>query len=192
MTLKDNLKAVKTELSTEEQFIEKFIKSERFIKKYKFYILIILALVLLYFAITFIVDTLKEKNIKESNEIYASLMNSPNDKAKLAELKEKNLNLYVIFLMSKLSKEPENKELLAELSSLYKDKSINNYLKNILALDLNEQSFFLKDFDKLLEAYKLLEEDKIEEANILLSKIKADSTLEQIAKNLKHYQGIGQ
>lgn len=192
MTLKDNLKAVKTELSTEEQFIEKFIKSERFIKKYKFYILIILALVLLYFAITFIVDTLKEKNIKESNEIYASLMNSPNDKAKLAELKEKNLNLYVIFLMSNLSKEPENKELLAELSSLYKDKSINNYLKNILALDLNEQSFFLKDFDKLLEAYKLLEEDKIEEANILLSKIKADSTLEQIAKNLKHYQGIGQ
>ncbi|MFK0393399.1 hypothetical protein ACISNT_06105, partial [Campylobacter jejuni] len=31
MGLKDNLKAVKNELDTEEQFIENFIKGERFI-----------------------------------------------------------------------------------------------------------------------------------------------------------------
>ncbi len=37
MGLKDNLKAVKNELNTEEQFIENFIKGERFIRKYKFY-----------------------------------------------------------------------------------------------------------------------------------------------------------
>ncbi|EOV7700747.1 hypothetical protein ACORGN_000831, partial [Campylobacter coli] len=33
MGLKDNLKAVKAEINTEEQFIENFIKGERFIKK---------------------------------------------------------------------------------------------------------------------------------------------------------------
>ncbi|MBW1422531.1 hypothetical protein AT909_02680 [Campylobacter jejuni] len=45
---------------------------------------------------------------------------------------------------------------------------------------------------KLLEAYKLLEQNKIEEANVLLSQIKENSSLNQIAKNLKHYQGITQ
>ena len=174
MTLKDNLKAVKTELNTEEQFLEKFIKSEKFIKKYKFYILGILVILLLYFAINFIVNFLEEKNIKESNEIYASLIQSPKDKEKLANLKEKNINLYTIFLVNEF------------------DKDLDNNLRNILALNLNQKSFFLKDFNKILEAYKLLEEDKIEEANILLSQIKTDSTLGQIAKNLKHYQGINQ
>ncbi|EHP8594088.1 hypothetical protein KWC01_001301, partial [Campylobacter jejuni] len=51
---------------------------------------------------------------------------------------------------------------------------------------------FLKNYDKLLEAYKLLEQNKIEEANVLLSQIKENSSLNQIAKNLKHYQGITQ
>ena len=50
----------------------------------------------------------------------------------------------------------------------------------------------LKNYDKLLEAYKLLEQNKIEEANVLLSQIKENSSLNQIAKNLKHYQGITQ
>lgn len=192
MTLKDNLKAVKTELNTEEQFLEKFIKSEKFIKKYKFYILGVLVILLLYFAINFIVNFLEEKNIKESNEIYASLIQSPKDKEKLANLKEKNINLYTIFLMNEFDKEQNNAELLNELNALYKDKNLDNNLRNILALNLNQKSFFLKDFNKILEAYKLLEEDKIEEANILLSQIKTDSTLGQIAKNLKHYQGINQ
>ena len=192
MTLKDNLKAVKTELKTEEQFLEKFIKSEKFIKKYKFYILGVLVILLLYFAINFIVNFLEEKNIKESNEIYASLIHSPKDKEKLANLKEKNINLYAIFLMNEFDKEQNNTELLNELNALYRDKNLDNNLRNILALNLNEKSFFLKNFNKILEAYKLLEQNKIEEANILLSQIKTDSTLEQIAKNLKHYQGINQ
>ncbi|EOH2233951.1 hypothetical protein ACLWFS_001094, partial [Campylobacter jejuni] len=36
------------------------------------------------------------------------------------------------------------------------------------------------------------EQNKIEEANVLLSQIKENSSLSQIAKNLKHYQGITQ
>ncbi|EGN6604557.1 hypothetical protein ISK98_001838, partial [Campylobacter jejuni] len=62
----------------------------------------------------------------------------------------------------------------------------------IIALSLGDKSMFLKNYDKLLEAYKFLEQNKIEEANVLLSQIKENSSLNQIAKNLKHYQGITQ
>ncbi len=192
MALKDNLKALKSEFSTEEQFLEKFIRGEKFIKKYKFYILGILLLLILYFGLSSVVDFFKAKNIKESNTVYASLMNSPNDKAKLALLKEKNINLYTIFLMNQWDKDQTNTEILNELKVLYADERLESNLKNILALNLNEKSLFLKDFDKILQAYRLLEQDKIEEANILLSQVKADSTLGQIAKNLKHYQGVNQ
>ncbi|HEF3558331.1 TPA: hypothetical protein R9133_001619, partial [Campylobacter upsaliensis] len=48
------------------------------------------------------------------------------------------------------------------------------------------------DYAKILEAYVLLEQKKIEEANVLLAQIKSNTPLEKIAKNLKHYQGISQ
>ena len=49
MGLKDNLKAVKNELNTEEQFIENFIKGERFIRKYKFYISAVVIILVAFF-----------------------------------------------------------------------------------------------------------------------------------------------
>lgn len=192
MALKDNLKALKTELSTEEQFIEKFIRGERLLKKYKFYIFAILSVLLLYFGVDFIMSTLREKSIRESNEIYVSLMNSPDDKTKLAALREKSPNLYAALLMSRFAKDQGNTELLNELNSLYEDENVNAILKDILALDLDKKSPFLKDFHKILEAYRLLEHNRIREADVLLSQIRANSALDQIAKNLKHYRGISQ
>lgn len=192
MAFKDNLEALKTEFSAEERFIEKFIRGERFIRKYKFHILAILFALLVYFGGSFAMGVLKERSIRESNQIYMNLMGSPDDKTKLTALKEENLNLYTAFLMQKFAQDQNNPELLNELDSLYKNEKLNVFLKDILALDLNKKSPFLKDFEKVLEAYRLLEQDKIQEADILLSQIRTNPALEQIAKNLKHYRGVSQ
>lgn len=192
MGLKDNLKAVKTELNTEEQFIENFIKGERFIRKYKFYIFALIAILILWFAISFINNKINENNIKESNEIYTNLLYDPNNKELLGKLKDKNINLYAIFLMKEFSNNTDNNEFKQELQNLSKDSNINLLLRNIILTSLHEKSIFLKNYDKILQAYKLLKENKIEEADILLSQIKDNSSLSQIAKNLKHYQGISQ
>ncbi|ECO7240197.1 hypothetical protein FXR81_02120 [Campylobacter jejuni] len=192
MGLKDNLKAVKNELNTEEQFIENFIKGERFIRKYKFYISAIVIILVAWFAGNFIISKINDYKTKEANEIYANLIQDPSNKNLLEQLKNKNTNLYTIFLLKENINDLNNTAFQNELKQIYNNAQTNTLLKNIIALSLGDKSIFLKNYDKLLEAYKLLEQNKIEEANVLLSQIKENSSLNQIAKNLKHYQGITQ
>ncbi|QYH12059.1 hypothetical protein A0056_000630 [Campylobacter jejuni] len=192
MGLKDNLKAVKNELNTEEQFIENFIKGERFIRKYKFYISAVVIILVAWFAGNFIISKINDYKTKEANEIYANLIQDPNNKNLLEKLKNKNTNLYAIFLLKENINDFNNTALQNELKQIYSNAQTNTLFKNIIALSLGDKSIFLKNYDKLLEAYKLLEQNKIEEANVLLSQIKENSSLNQIAKNLKHYQGITQ
>lgn len=192
MGLKDNLKAVKNELNTEEQFIENFIKGERFIRKYKFYISAVVIILVAWFAGNFIISKTNDYKTKEANEIYANLIQDPSNKNLLEQLKNKNTNLYAIFLLKENINDFNNTALQNELKQIYNNAQTNTLLKNIIALSLRDKSIFLKNYDKLLEAYKLLEQNKIEEANVLLSQIKENSSLNQIAKNLKHYQGITQ
>ncbi|EAH7563811.1 hypothetical protein EOE27_06295 [Campylobacter jejuni] len=192
MGLKDNLKAVKNELNTEEQFIENFIKGERFIRKYKFYISAVVIILVAWFAGNFIISKINDYKTKEANEIYANLIQDPSNKNLLEQLKNKNTNLYTIFLLKENINDLNNTAFQNELKQIYNNAQTNTLLKNIIALSLGDKSMFLKNYDKLLEAYKLLEQNKIEEANVLLSQIKENSSLNQIAKNLKHYQGITQ
>ncbi|EAH9572819.1 TPA: hypothetical protein SAY65_001096 [Campylobacter jejuni] len=192
MGLKDNLKAVKNELNTEEQFIENFIKGERFIRKYKFYISAVVIILVAWFTGNFIISKINDYKTKEANEIYANLIQDPSNKNLLEQLKNKNTNLYAIFLLKENINDFNNTTLQNELKQIYNNAQTNTLLKNIIALSLGDKSIFLKNYDKLLEAYKLLEQNKIEEANVLLSQIKENSSLNQIAKNLKHYQGITQ
>lgn len=192
MGLKDNLKAVKNELNTEEQFIENFIKGERFIRKYKFYISAVVIILVAWFAGNFIISKINDYKTKEANEIYANLIQDPSNKNLLEQLKNKNTNIYTIFLLKENINDLNNTAFQNELKQIYNNAQTNTLLKNIIALSLGDKSIFLKNYDKLLEAYKLLEQNKIEEANVLLSQIKENSSLNQIAKNLKHYQGITQ
>ncbi|ECO3488990.1 hypothetical protein FX762_01120 [Campylobacter jejuni] len=192
MGLKDNLKAVKNELNTEERFIENFIKGERFIRKYKFYISAVVIILVAWFAGNFIISKINDYKTKEANEIYANLIQDPSNKNLLEQLKNKNTNLYTIFLLKENINDLNNTAFQNELKQIYNNAQTNTLLKNIIALSLGDKSIFLKNYDKLLEAYKLLEQNKIKEANVLLSRIKENSSLNQIAKNLKHYQGITQ
>ncbi|ENQ6681537.1 hypothetical protein ACEQIH_000800 [Campylobacter upsaliensis] len=192
MALKENLRAIKTEMNTEEQFLENFIKGERFICKYKLYLVSFVIIFVLWLIVSFVMDTIKESNVRESNEIYANLLVKNDDKILLDKLKNKNLNLYAIFLMQKLTQNPTNTQILQELNALSENEKIEPLFRNIIALANNDKSIFLKDYAKILEAYVLLEQKKIEEANVLLAQIKPNTPLEKIAKNLKHYQGISQ
>ena len=192
MALKEKFKSNKQEMNTEEQFLENFIKGERFIRKYKLYLVSFVIIFVLWLIVSFVMDTIKESNVRESNEIYANLLVKNDDKILLDKLKNKNLNLYAIFLMQKLTQNPTNTQILQELNALSESEKIDPLFRNIIALTNNNKSIFLKDYAKILEAYVLLEQKKIEEANVLLAQIKPNTPLEKIAKNLKHYQGISQ
>ncbi len=182
MSIKEDLKAIKGTLSAEESMIEGFIKGERFFRKYKFVFLAILAALVLWLIYSYTSNTLNEKAVAKNNELYIALLNSPDDSEKLANLKAKNPNLYVLFLLSR----PENAELLEEAKNL----KIDPLLKEILEANTNADSKFLSDYNKLLQAYELLAQDKIEEANLILAQIPVNSELKDLVNNFKHYKGI--
>ncbi|MCW1360756.1 hypothetical protein [Campylobacter sp. CCS1377] len=179
MALKDDLNTIKSELSAQEQMIGNFIKGERFIRKYKYYFLALIVTLLLWFLISFIINLVKENNIKTSNELYISLIKDPNNQEKLNSLKDKNANLYAIYLLS------QNSSNLQELENL----KLDPLLKSIVDLELNKDSILLKEYKKLLLAYSLLEQNKIKEAQVIFSQIDPNSQIGQLANNLKHYQG---
>lgn len=185
MALKDDLNSIKKELSTQEQMIEGFIRGEKFFKKYKYIILTFVIAIFVYILYQYISDSIRQRNIKNSNELYISLLkqiNTPQYDFKMEEsLKEDNPNLYVFLLFAR---QLEHNKILEESKNLNLDPLLRELINS------NEKdSKFLSDYNKILEAYALLKQNKIEGAKILLNQIPNISELRQIADNLKHYQG---
>lgn len=67
---------------------------------------------------------------------------------------------------------------------------IDPLVKQIISAQIGEQSGgILADYDALLKGYGYLKENKISEARSEFSKIPLDSQLNNLVKNLQHYQG---
>ncbi|EAK0441965.1 MULTISPECIES: hypothetical protein [Campylobacter] len=179
MALKENLKAVKEELSSQEQMMENFIKSERFIRKYKYYFIALITLLVLYFSGSYIYNIKQEKNIQESNIIFNNLLKNPSDQKLIEELKQKNANLYTIYIMG------QNNQDLNQTLSL----NIDPLLKQIVLAQNNQKSDFLKDYNTLLIGFEFLKQNDFKNADVEFNKIPINSPLWQIITSLKHYQG---
>ncbi|ELF2320988.1 hypothetical protein RBO56_001421 [Campylobacter lari] len=180
MALKENLKAVKEELSSQEQMMENFIKSERFIRKYKYYFIALITLLILYFSGSYIYNIKQEKNIQESNIVFNNLLKNPSDQKLIEELKQKNANLYTIYIMG------QNNQDLNQTLSL----NIDPLLKQIVLAQNNQKSDFLKDYNTLLIGFEFLKQNDFKNADVEFNKIPINSPLWQIITSLKHYQGI--
>ena len=181
MSLKDNLQAVKSRLGAEEQMIENFIKGERFFRKYKFIILSLLGIFLIFIIYYYASSAFKSAAVSKNNDLFMSLIDNPTNSENLELLKKNNPNLYVIFLMSL-----EDSNALQEALNLKLDPLV----KEILSANFMADSKFLKEYKLILEAYELLKEGKIEEADLILAQIPLNSELKDLVNNFKHYKGI--
>ena len=181
MGLKENLQAIKNSLSTEEQMIENFIKGERFIKKYKFIFLALIGLLFAYIVYYYASDILSSNAVQKNNSIFISLLENPNDNKKIELLKKNNPNLYVIFLMT-------NNDLTALEQA--NELKLNPLVKEIVKANFSSDSKFLREYNTILQAYELLKQGKIQEADTLLAQIPLDSALKELVNNFKHYKGI--
>lgn len=185
MAIKEDLKSIKEELNTQEQFLENIIKSERFIKKYKKPLIVTLVLAILIVGSYYVNNFIKEKNFKAANEAYAALITNPGDSKAKATLKEKDISLYALY---EFKRSLENNDT-ATLNSLI-NEPIDPILKEIIKSQTNEQSGqILSNYKTVLKGYELIKDNKIEEAKIEFKKIPLNSQLQPIVKNLEHYQG---
>jgi hypothetical protein len=189
MSIKENVDYVKTELSSEEKFLENFVKSERFFKKYKTLIFGVIGILIIGVIAFFIKNALDESNKFEANIAFNKVLVNNNDAQALATLKEKNQQLYDVakFLQLKNETKPEeiNLPLLKELSKYQialNEKSISQ-LDNLSM----QNDFLLKEFAIFNKALFLTNEGKFSEAKTTLALIPQTSKAYELAKLLNHY-----
>ncbi|MBP9565708.1 MAG: hypothetical protein KBE02_00310 [Sulfurospirillum sp.] len=192
MGLKENIQVVKKEISTEEQFLEGMIKSERFFKRNKKYIFSAVALIVLGVS-GYTIDTLMtEQRLKASNEAYTMLLKDANNISAQETLKQKNPKLYMMFLFETALLKGDV-EALKEVALSKENPIVADVAAYQLSqLDLNStlKGELMSGMVLLQEGYALLKEKKVDEARLKFAQIDANSPLKQIAKNLEHYQGL--
>ena len=185
LALKENLDAVKKELGTEEQFLESMIKGERFFKKYKFPIIggvgLLVALGIGYAVMT----SVNASNLEASNKAYMALLKNKEDQTALATLKEKNSALYQTYLFHQAIVQNDAKALESLAIS-----DVDALLKDLAAAQLGRGENTLSgSLASLISGYELLQEGKVQEAKVKFAAIPLTSPLQNIVKNLEHYQG---
>ena len=192
MGLQENIKAVKDEISTEEQFLEGMIKSERFFNRNKKYIISVCVLLVVAAGGYAINDVMAGARLKASNVAYQSLLNDANNTAAREILKVKNPKLYTMYLFESALAKGDVEAL--KTVSLSKENPILADLAAYQLSQLDENATakgeLLSGLVLLQEGYNLLKEKKVEEARLKFAQIDANSPLKQIAKNLEHYQGL--
>jgi hypothetical protein len=189
MSIKENVDYVKDELSSQEKFLENFVKGERFYKKYRTLIFAFIAIVVLG-----TIGIIIKKNIDESNKLEANLafnkvLENSNDAQALEVLKNKNPELYevALFLQAKKDNKPVevNVPLLKELSK-YQIALENKNIEDLNNLSM-QNDFLLKEFAIFNKALLLSDEGKYEEAKTALKLIPQTSKAFELANLLNHY-----
>ncbi|RBQ25832.1 hypothetical protein [Arcobacter sp. CECT 9188] len=188
MSMKDDVNYIKNELSNEEKFLESFVKTERFLKKYKIVILVLVIILVVGTIGYFVKNSIDKANLYDANVALNSYLES-GDKEALEVLKEKNKNLYEVALYLEAKKELKS----ADISLKYL-KDILDYQVAVLnssETDLDSLSkkgdFLLKDYAIFNRALILVNNEKYSEAKELLNQISPESRASELSNLLKHY-----
>lgn len=194
--LKENVDALKQELSTEEQFLESVIKAEGFFKKYKTALIAALVTVVAAIVIYLAIDYIHNRDLAQSNQALAALLQNPADEKALKLLREKNEALYEVYRFS-VAAGSMKAEQLAELAGKSKDpvlRDLATYQANVLkesaeGLDAysRKQDALLKEVAILDEAYLFFSQGKNDEARKRLAQIPLTSQLQGIVQSFAHY-----
>lgn len=189
MSTKDNINYIKEELSSEEKFLEGSIKVEKFYKKYKTLMIIILAAFIVFIGWSSVLSYLDEKSKNEANTAFNKILENPNDAEALEVLKAKNEYLFEIAKYMKAKQEGKIEQIkveyLKELTT-YEKALASSDVATISSLTLNDK-FLLKEnaiFNKaLLEA----KNGNYAAAKETLAQIPENSKMNELVVLLKHF-----
>ena len=189
MSIKENVDYVKEELSSQEKFLENFVKGERFYKKYRTLIFAFIAIVIVGSIGTIIKNNMDESNKLEANIAFNKVLQNSNDTQALEELKNKNTKLYEVALFLQAKKDNKSVEvnipLLKELSK-YQTALANKNIDELNNLSM-QNDFLLKEFAIFNKALLLSNEGKYEDAKAALKLIPQTSKAFELANLLNHY-----
>jgi predicted negative regulator of RcsB-dependent stress response len=182
LALKENIEALKSELSAQEELLKNIIQGERFFKRHKRSIIaatVVAVILLIGYSVN---SAVNESNLKASNEAYKTLIVFPTNEQALNTLKNKNKPLYRAFVFQEAAKNGDN----ASLQALINEDS-TDVIGQIAAYILGQNSEVMSDFAILQSGYELLKAGKANEANLKFTTI-TSSSLSELARGLEHYQ----
>ena len=195
MSLKDDIGMVKEELTAEEQFFEKAVVTEKFVKKYKNVMIGSVVAIVLVVAGNIAYNINKENTLNAVNETLLSLQSHSDDKVALSKLESLSPVLHDVWLYSQAVVKKDVKTLESLQNSkapLIDDLATYEAAQNLqdkakLESYTQRQGAIYRDLAQIQLALVLMNENKIKEAHSKLSMISIESPLATVAKALMHY-----
>lgn len=187
MNIQDNINEVKEQFESDEKMLASAFKLEKFYKKYKFFILGTVGVIVLFFGGRAVMGVIEDSRLASANEAYIQLVKNPKDTSALATLKDKNPSLFELFEYRNAI-DNNNTEVLKTLS-----KSENDIISDVAGYHLaimngtEANSKLYAEVAMFNNAHLLIKEGKISEANDELSQIGEKSPLYNLSKIMRHY-----
>ena len=192
MSIQDTLNEAKKELTNDEQMLASAFKLEKLYKKHKIKLFSVIAIAVLYFGATAIMNSIKEQKLNAANNAYLTLTKDANNTAALTELQTNNPALFELYSYQKAMKSSDTialKTLAASQNEIIADMAAYHLA---VIEGKPSQSELNSDVSQVYNAYLLIKEGKITQAKEALELIPEDSPIHTIAQKIKHYTIKGQ
>lgn len=195
MSLKENMDALKEELSSEEKFFESAIRTERFVKKYQKPLIATVVASLLAVGGAIGYQAYTNAKLESSNAAFNLLLANPSDAKAEQTLKNDNPALYDVWKLSRGISQNDVSILeglkhsdafgVADIAS-YEAAAIKG---DVQSLDqyTKKQGALYKDLALLELAVNAIEKGDAKTANEKLALISAESPIIQVSGALAHY-----
>jgi len=186
VSIKDDVKYVKSELSGDEKVLVSAFKLESLYKKYKFVVWGIVAAVVLFFLSQTVMESMKQSKLEDANAAFLTLQEKPDDTAAAQILQKNNPALFELYTFSKASKTSDSKAL--KTLSASKNEIIADASKYTAAtIDKKPvDSKLYKELALLEEAYLSIKSGDTKSAKAKLELIDERSSLQMLTQLLKH------
>ena len=186
MSIKDDVKYVKTELSGDEKVLECAFKLEGLYKKYKYAVWGVAGAIVLFFLSQTVMTSLKEVRLEDANKAFLTLQQKPDDAQALATLKEKNPALFELYTFSKAGDKNDVKVL--KTLSASKNEVIADASKYTAAVIEKKpvDSKLYAELALLEEAYLSIKSGDTKSAKEKLELIDERSSLQMLTQLLEH------
>lgn len=190
MSIKQNLETIKEEFKSDEKIFESAFKIERIFYRYKWIFIGIIAILLILWIYTSIKDMLEEKNAQQASKIYAQLQQQ--DTPELFEQLEKKAPNLAEFLRLRKAVQNGDEEALQKLSNSKNGfiAEFAKYQNAMLKKDINELGLIngqFGDLAKFEQAFLLIQDKKMAQAQEILQAIPQNSSIKELSKLLSHY-----
>lgn len=185
------LQGIKQEFEQDEKILESAFRLERLVKKYKYYLIALVVLIVAWVGYRSVYGVITENKAQKISALYTELTQNPDNTLLQDQLQAESKGLYDLYTLMRINLAQEGaethlKELVDSPNPLVRELATYE-LASLKQENLSQVSGVMADFAKIQQAYLYLSKNQIPEARKELESIGLDSALYGIASQMKHY-----